>query len=120
MMLDVEIRAVVEVLFSERFPETPLDTLKTEFTAPPADDPEGKPVLDELAYATVLWNRLLDSEVIGEQDLADLANARAQVISSAFLADGQFDESRVFIAAFVEVESEDGQWVRLELAVASD
>jgi len=120
MMLDVEIRAVVEILFTERFPETPLDTLKTEFTAPPADDPEGKPVLDDLAFATDLWNRLLDSEVIGEQELADLAGARAQVISSAFLADGLFDESRVVIAPSVEVESEDGEWVRLELAVASD
>ena len=77
-------------------------------------------MLDDLAYATDLWNRLLDSEVVGEQDLADLASARAQVISSAFLADGQFDESRVVIAPSVEVESEDGEWVRLELAVASD
>ena len=62
---------------------------------PPADDPEGKPVLDDLAYATDLWNRLLASEVISDQDLTDLASARAAVIRAAFLADGQFDEKRV-------------------------
>jgi len=120
MMLDVEIRAVVELLFTERFPDIPPESLKLTHMAPPADDPEGKPVLDELAYATDMWNRLLESEVISDQDLADLATARAEVIKTAFLASGQFDESRVLIAESKEVESEDGEWVKLELAVASD
>ena len=120
MMLDVEIRAVVELLFTERFPDIPPESLKLTHTAPPADDPEGKPVLDELAYATDMWNRLLESEVISDQDLAALATARAEVIKAAFLASGQFDESRVVIAESQEVESEDGEWVKLELAVASD
>jgi hypothetical protein len=120
MMLDVEIRTVVGLLFTERFPDIPPESLKAAFTAPPADDPEGKPVFDELAYATDLWKRLLKSEVISDQDLADLATARAEVIRTAFLASGQFDESRVVIAESKEVESEDGEWVKLELAVASD
>jgi len=120
MMLDEEIRTVVGLLFTERFPDIPPESLKAAFTAPPADDPEGKPVLDELAYATELWNRLLESEVISDQDLADLAGARAEVIRAAFLVSGQFDESRVVLAEPKEVESEDGEWVKLELAVASD
>jgi len=120
MMLDVEIRALVEVMFVERFPDIPPESLKAAHTAPPADDPEAKPVLDELAYATDLWNRLLESEVISDKDLADLATARAEVIRTAFLANGQFDASRVVIAESQQVESEDGEWVKLELKVASD
>jgi len=34
-------------------------------------------MLDDLAYAADLWNQLLASEIINEQDLADLANARS-------------------------------------------
>jgi hypothetical protein len=120
MMLDVEIRAVVELMFTEQFPDISPESLKLTHTAPPAGDPEGKPVLDELAFATELWNRLLESEVINDQDLADLATARAEVIRTAFLASGQFAENRVVIAEPQEVESEDGEWVKLELAVASE
>jgi len=67
-----------------------------------------------------LWNRLLESEVISEQDLTELANSRAEVISQAFLGNGQFDQSRVVIVEPTEVESEDGEWVKLELSVVSD
>ena len=120
MLLDVNIRNLLEVLFAERNPGIPLEGIKAEHTNPPAGDPEGKPVLDDLAYATDLWERLLASEVITDQDLTELAQARAIAISSAFLASGEFDESRVVIAEPKEVESEDDEWVRLELGVASD
>ncbi len=76
MMLDEEIRTVVVTLYTERFPDTPPQALKAEHTAPPADDPEGKAVLDELAWATDLWNRLLAAEIISEQDLDGLANSQ--------------------------------------------
>lgn len=118
MMFDIEIRAVVETLFIERFPQIPLENIKVSHTAAP--DPESRPVLDDLAYATDLWSQLLESEVISEQHLTELANARAEIISAAFLASGKFDPGRVVIAEAVEVESEDGEWVKLELSVASD
>jgi len=120
MMLDAGIRVVLEIMFNERYPDIPLDSLKLEHMAAPADDPEGKQVLDNLAYAADLWKRLLASEVINTQDLAELAQARALAIRTAFLASGQFDKGRVVIAAPKEVESEDGEWVRLELAVVPD
>jgi len=120
MMLDVEIRAMVEVLFTERFPDIPLESIKAQNTTPPANDSKDKPVVDELAYATDLWDRLLVAQVISDMDLANLANARAEVIRTAFLASGQVDESRIVIAAPKEVESDDGEWVKLELAIASD
>ena len=120
MMLDEEIRSVVVSLFTERFPDIPPQSLKAEHTAPPADDPKGKPVLDNLAYASDLWNRLLESEVISDQDLTDLATARAEAIRTAFLASGLIGAERIVIVEPKKVESEDGEWVVLELAVASD
>jgi hypothetical protein len=87
--------------------------------APPAGEPEGKPVPDELAYINDLWNRLQTSEIISDQDLGDLEKARAEVVRAAFLADGLVAETRVLIAGSREVESEDGKWTRLELAMAS-
>jgi len=120
MLLDVNIRSLLETLFTERSPDIPLEGIKAQHTNPPAGDPEGKPILDDLAYATDLWGRLLASEIITDQDLTELAQARATAISTAFLASGEFDASRVVIAQPKEVESEDGEWVRLELGVVSD
>ena len=120
MMLDEEIRSLVETMFVERSPTASLDDIKSQHMAPPADEPEGEAVLDELAYANQLWDRLLEIEVVSEQDLTELANSRAEIISQAFLANGDVDQGRVVIAEPTEVESEDGEWVTLELSVVSD
>jgi hypothetical protein len=120
LLLDVNIRKLLEILFSERNSDIPLESVKTKHMHPPVDDPEAKPVLDDLAYATDLWERLLSSEVISNQDLTALAQARATAISTAFLASGEFNENRVVIAEPKEVESEDGEWVKLELGVVAD
>jgi hypothetical protein len=120
LMLDEEIRSVLEQLFEERFPAETTDSMKAANSAPPADDPEGKPVLDALAYAGSLRDRLLASEEISIADLEALAQARAEAIRAAFLASGEFDESRIVIAAPTEVESEDGEWVLMELGVSAD
>lgn len=119
-MLDADIRATLEDLFSQRFPGMPLEDLKTSHTVPPADDPEGKPVFDALAYSADLRDRLLAAETISQQDLEDLANQRADAIRDAFLAGGEFDEKRIVIGAPLATPSEDGEWVVTELAVATD
>jgi len=119
-MLDEEIRAILESLLLERFPEQSLPDLKTVHTRPPVDNPEGKPVLDQLAYATDLRDRLLASEVITAQDFEQLAKDRAEAIRSAFLADENFDADRVVIAGTTKTESDDGEWVVTELGVAAD
>jgi hypothetical protein len=120
LMVDVEVRKILEALFLERFPETPLESLKAGFMAPPANDSEAAPELDVLAYSGGLRDRLLESEVIDAQDLEALATARAEAIHVAFLAGGTFDESRIVIAEPGEAESEDGEWVVMELGVASN
>ena len=77
-------------------------------------------MLDDLAYAAQMRDLLLESEAIGEEQLAELAQARAGAIRTAFLAGGEFAENRVQLAAATTVESEDGEWVTLELGVVSE
>jgi len=120
MMMDDEIRQVLETLFAERFPEISMDLIRAEFTTQAESDPEASPEFDQLAFAKNLWDRLLDAELVTEQDLLELGQARADVIKSAFLASGQFAEDRVVIKDTVEAESEDGEWVVTELGVAAD
>lgn len=119
-MLDEDIRDTLEAIYLERFPGSNLDDLKALHVHAPADDPEGKPELDPLAYAAELRDRLLESEPVTAQDLADLAGQRARVVQEAFLAAGALDPGRIVIADPSEVESEDGEWLVMELGVAAD
>jgi hypothetical protein len=119
-MLDEQIRTALEAIFTERFPDTPLETVKAAHTAPPADNPEGKPALDQLAYAGDLRDRLLAAEVVGPADLAELAAARAEAVRIAFLANGEFDAGRIAVTDPVEAKSEDSEWVVMELGVAAE
>lgn len=119
-MLDEQIRTLVETMHAEHFQNIDRDAIKAEFTAPPASDPQGKAELDELAYASALWEQMIEAEPVTIEDLEMLANARSKVIHETFLASGEFGESRINLATPKEVESEDGNWVILELSVASE
>ncbi|MFC1690306.1 hypothetical protein ACFL07_11745, partial [Pseudomonadota bacterium] len=70
-MLDDEIRSVLEDLFKERFPQTPLDSVKNEHRTESSG-------LDDLAYAGDLRDRLLASENIATAELESLAGERAE------------------------------------------
>lgn len=115
-ILDQRLFKPLTSLFKERFPDTSLKTLRAQHKKPPADDPEGKPIFDQLAYAADLRDRLLATTDIGEEELTVLAHARAQAIKEAFLADG-YDASRVVVAEPKTVKAEDEQWVKFELGV---
>lgn len=119
-MLDEDIRAVFESLFAQRFPDVPLESVSAAHRAPPADDPEGEPVLDQLAYAADLRDRLLAAEDVGQPELDSLAITRAQAIRDAFLAGGGLDEARIAIGEPVAVKSQDPEWVVMELGVAAN
>jgi hypothetical protein len=119
VMLDVEVISVLEALFAERFPDTPLDAVKAEHSVAPSSNPESAPVLDQLAYVAALRDRLLAAEPVSKQDLIDLAAARARAIWTAFTADNQFDQDRIKLVKPGETMSEDGEWIKLELAVAT-
>jgi hypothetical protein len=119
-MLDERIQDALEALFIERNPDLPVESVKAAHLAPPPDDPEGAAVFDSLAYASDIRDRLLAGEQISRQDLEGLANARAAAISSAFLASGGIEESRIVLAEPVEVEGQDDAWVTMELGVVAD
>jgi Domain of Unknown Function (DUF748) len=117
-ILDERLFKPLKSLFVERFPDIPLKTVRNENKLPPADDPEGRPVLDKLAYAADLRDRLLETVVITEEELIALAQARAEAIRTAFLMD-EFDVSRVVMVEPEAVKSKDGQWVKFELGVTA-
>ncbi|MEJ2384680.1 MAG: hypothetical protein P8Y54_09810, partial [Xanthomonadales bacterium] len=117
-MLAAEYRGVLENLHRERFPDTELETIRAAHRSVPADDPEAEPRFDELAYAADLRDRLLESEPVGAAELNALAQARATAIRDAFLATGVLSEERLRLVEPAAVESEDDEWVALELAVA--
>ncbi len=119
MLLNDKVLTAMESLFSERFPEQPLAALKKKHTAAPADNAGGKPKLDRLAYATDLRDRLRTTEPVSEQDLADLAKARAEAVQAAFQADQQVGKDRIRLTETHTVESQDGDWVKLELGVGA-
>lgn len=117
-LLDERLRAALETIFSERFPETAPETLQAAHTVPQGDDAEADPVLDRLAYAADLRDRLLASEPIGPAELEDLANARAAAIREAFLLNGEFTADRITVTAPAEAEPEGDDWVVMELGLA--
>lgn len=119
MLLNDKVLTAMESLFSERFPEQPLAALKAKHTAAPADNAGGKPKLDRLAYATDLRDRLRTTEPVSEQDLADLAKARAEAVQAAFAADQQVGKDRIRLTETRTVESKDGEWVKLKLEVGA-
>ena len=112
-MLDDEIRSVLEDLFKQRFPQTPLDSIRDEHRSEASG-------LDDLAYAADLRDRLLASENITTADLESLASERADAIRTAFLANGEFSESRITLGTPAQVESAGDEWVVTELGVATE
>ena len=116
-MLDEDVLAVFEALFAERFPGGSLSEIQVASSSPPPANPEGAPQLDQTAYIGALRDRLLESEPVGTVELEALATQRAQAVADAFLAGG-LDPVRVTQGAVLESESEDGEWVRMELGVA--
>ncbi len=116
-MLGNDVRKTLENLFRERLPERSVKSLKATHKVPPIDDPNGKPVLDELTYTADLRDRLLATEPVSKQMLTELAKTRAEAIRTAFLESGNFDETRLTIIDPKQVKSEDGEWITVELAV---
>jgi hypothetical protein len=119
-MLDEDLISTLEAIFTERFPAESLETVKAAHQTVAAGENRDKPEFDMLAYGAALRDRLLATEEIGQADLEQLADLRARAIQDAFLADGAFDSSRIRIVAPAETESEDGEWVMMELGLAAD
>lgn len=110
-------RRVVESLYLQQFPDRDLDTLRASFTVPPADDPDGRARLDELAYLDRLRADLVEVQTVGAEDLAALAAAREAALIAALTATGTFGAERVQSGESHEVSARDGVWVGAKLVV---
>ena len=62
-------------------------------TWPPEDVVLLYAVLDELAYATALWDQRLDVEIVTDQDLTNLARRVHKSSRTYFFQEGEFDET---------------------------
>lgn len=120
ILLQERFRGLVISMFRERFPDVDTQTIKAGFTTLPESGSQKDAIVDELAYANALWKRLLDSEVIKDEDLLALAGARADSIREAFISNDDSMRDRVVIIGPREVESGDSTWIKLELSVASE
>ncbi len=115
-------QAALEALFSNAFPNTPLESVRTEFTSTLAPEegvePAGAPVLDEAAYLAALRKRLIEAEEIGEAELKALGAARARAVVTALRASGDGTQLAVTVADDVETAGDTEGAVELELEVS--
>ena len=116
-LLASEYRDLLEALFTDQFPDTSLKSLKAIHTTAGAEDPK-TPGFDDLAYATELRDRLLAAQIVGELELKQLAQARAEAIRAAVLDSGTIEHARILPSQPRRVKSEGGEWVTLTLDVA--
>jgi hypothetical protein len=117
-------RTALEQLFSEQpDPATAsqtLEDLRVQFSTLIEVEGQAEPVpsLDTLAYAGEIRKRLIDSQVIGENDLAILASARAETLKAALLAIDVNLQERVLIAENVAVTREDDEPVKMNVTLS--
>jgi len=126
-LADEAARGPLRDLFREAYPETDLDTVVAQFTAPPADDPEAEPVLDAVAYYAHLARRVAAAREVTRAELEAVATARAESIRSTLLggadgdsADDGLRPQRVRVAEPRAVEAGDGERVAVEIELATD
>ena len=115
--------AILEQLYKEMAltsdPSLDLDELQGKHTASTdADGSAGKPVLDELAYAAELRERLIDLQVLGPDVLTGLATARAENTRAAVIAIDETLGDRVSITAIDNEPDTDDAAVRMRVALS--
>jgi hypothetical protein len=119
---DLRITAL-EQLFSEQLPADAatqtLEVLRTQFTTLTEVEGETEPVpsLDGLAYAGEIHQRLINSQILGENDLAGLATARAEALKTALLAIDANLQDRVLIAENRTVTRLEGGAVEMQITL---
>ncbi len=123
-------RAALESLFLERFAQEDLDRLLAEASrapsgqaageASPAAAAPGEPVLDLQAYLDSIMERLIEVQVASEEDLARLADDRANALGGFFTA-GPLSPGRIRTVESGPIPGKDAgnNWVRLRLVLTS-
>jgi hypothetical protein len=109
-------RAALEALFVERLPAEELAALAARHTVP---SEAGAPTLDTGAYVDELRARLVATEATSEDELVQLADARASAISAFLASLGTVPPERVQVLESNRLKRGGDNWVRVKLALAS-
>jgi hypothetical protein len=112
-------RLALEAAFSSQFPGEDITATAASFTGPPPAEGEAG-VLDEPAYLAALRKRLLDAQVISSEDLASLAQARADAVVTGLSGESGDAVANIRRAESTRVEASESGEVPLELAVEAD
>ncbi|MEM1411301.1 MAG: DUF748 domain-containing protein, partial [Pseudomonadota bacterium] len=115
-------RRTLEALYLARGLSPGAELLISEHSAPPADDPEGAPVLDEPAYLAALRGGLLAATAVSTADFEALAQARSAAVVAALTPEtgevpGNIREVAP-VAMAAEEDTLEAENVPLELAVS--
>lgn len=90
--------SALEALYVESQGQAALDALKAEFSKPPADKPDGEPVLDGPGFLEEIRARLIEAQPLTDADLQELGAQRAEAMRTAAIADGTIGDDRVKVA----------------------
>lgn len=125
-MQSVDLRATaLEQLFREQSDTATaaktLENLQIQFTTMVAVEGKTKPVanFDRLAFAGEINKQLIDLQLVGEQDLAELATARAIALRTALLAIDTKLQDRVLIAENTTTTGKEGEPIEMKVKLGS-
>jgi hypothetical protein len=96
-----------------------LDVLRTRFTTETIDEESGRPrqSFDALAYTAELRRRLIDEQLITDDELVALATTRADNVRGSLVAVDESLDSRIRSGELRDVEAEEDGAVRMDVAL---
>jgi uncharacterized protein involved in outer membrane biogenesis len=120
MLLTERRRKTIEQLTKERLESVDLKAVRNENQhAKDPDEPEGRQVLDEPAYAAALTALLTEAEPVSQDDLDALALARAESVRESITTDGQLAANRVTVMTAQTSELNEAGWIPMQLQLSS-
>ncbi len=111
-------RKVLENLYKASVENADLKAIKQDFTRPL--EAGARPKLDEVAYSAELRRRLVERELISDQQLESLAAERAQRTVNEILLASESLSNRILIGEPVITQSTDPQWVLMKMALEAN
>ena len=109
-------KAILETLFGERYPDTPLSAVQQQFMKPvDPQQAQGRLALDEIAYVAELRRQLVATELVTDQALEQLAMARAKAVSTVLTDEEGIAPARISTSLGKTVKMGKSSWVSLKL-----
>ena len=101
--------------------EPALEVLKVQFTSEEVDPQTNRPVtqFDQLAYTAELRRQLIEQQSVSEEELVELASARAENVRAALAEASTELADRLRTREVQAVEAEEGGAVRMDVTLSS-